>query len=177
MADSADNALRACIKALTETIAPALDPKDPLAGEQLRLVLGFLSFFRQRMPLMHAREAFELQHALGLAQRLCDDARHLSPELAAALEQAIKQGLAVQQHPEPGLDALRNAAARLAAATSTLVRLCASATDAERATRVQRTVLDASRAWLDLRRAWFAPQGFEIHPDQVPVLDQVLGRG
>ena len=54
------------------------------------------------------------------------------------------------------------------------MRLCATATDVERATRVQRTVLDASRAWLDLRRAWFAPQGFEIHADQVPVLDQVV---
>ena len=37
MMDHGDNTLRAAIKSLSETVAPAVDPDDPQAREQLRL--------------------------------------------------------------------------------------------------------------------------------------------
>ena len=41
MADVTDNGLRAAVKALTDVVAPSIDPTDPLAKEQLRLVVDF----------------------------------------------------------------------------------------------------------------------------------------
>ena len=40
--DHTANTLRAISKALTDVIAPAVDPKDPLANEQLRLVIDYV---------------------------------------------------------------------------------------------------------------------------------------
>lgn len=75
MADYTDNALLASIKALNEVVLPALDPSDPLATEQLRLVAGFLKFLGARLPYVHDRNRFELEHYLALAGRLAADAR------------------------------------------------------------------------------------------------------
>lgn len=52
MAEHADRALDAAVKALSQVVAPAVDPEDPLAVEQLRLVISWLPFHGQR----HHRE-------------------------------------------------------------------------------------------------------------------------
>ena len=44
MPDHTDNNLRAAIKSLTDVVTPAVDPGDPMAREQLALVVAFLEF-------------------------------------------------------------------------------------------------------------------------------------
>lgn len=46
MMDHSENTLRAAIKSLRDTVAPAVDPLDPQAVEQLRLTIDFLEFLR-----------------------------------------------------------------------------------------------------------------------------------
>src|SRR4051812_7816939 len=119
MADYTDNALLASIKALNEVVMPAVDPADPLAREQLRLVTGFLEFLRVRVAHLHERRRFEFQHQLALGRRLMPDAA-VSAEVAARLSAAIVHAEAVEADRKESVDALREATAELAAATSGL---------------------------------------------------------
>lgn len=174
MADYTDNALLASMKALEKVVLPALDPADPLAGEQLRLVLGFLKFLRLRLPLWQARVHFELAHYLGLAQQLASDARQLSDAVSLRLDAAIEQASALQRDELPTAEAAKAASAALATAISALARVAATAQPALRR-EVERRILAGSRQWVDMQRAWFAPQGFEMHPAELPPLDMLLG--
>src|SRR3954452_4273924 len=92
-----DNALGAAIRALEEVVAPAIDPADPLAAEQLVLVIDSLRFLRERLDHLHDRARqfvlvtlarpslrerldhlhdrarFDLRHHLTLARAIAED--------------------------------------------------------------------------------------------------------
>lgn len=173
MADYTDNAFLASIKALDKVVLPAVDANDPLAAEQLRLVSGFLKFLRTRMPHLDQRHFFELNHYLTLAEDVAADARLVGVEVAQRLDAALAQARAVQASARPDAAAVQAASAALAAPISALVRSVADAETALRQ-RVEQKVVAGSRRWVDAQRAWFAPQGFELHADELPALDAAL---
>ncbi|WP_213956828.1 hypothetical protein [Variovorax sp. dw_954] len=170
MADYTDNALLASIKALEKVILPAVDPADPLAGEQLRLVAGFLKFLRTRLPHWQLRQVFELNHYLALAEQLAADARSASDGIFLQLASAIEQAHVVQRQDAAPLADIRAATAALSAPISALARAVATA-DAPLRKRVEHTILAGSRRWVDMQRTWFAPQGFELRPGELPPLE------
>jgi hypothetical protein len=51
---SLDLQLRVVIKALREVVAPALDPANELAKEQLGLSIATLAVVQARLPYLHA---------------------------------------------------------------------------------------------------------------------------
>src|SRR5215211_3836511 len=112
--DHSDNALRAAIKALEEVVAPAVDPADPLAAEQLTLVIDSLRFLRERLDQLHDRARFELRHHLALAHAVADDA-------TGALDEEVEAATAVYERAGARTPELRASAAGLAAALRTLV--------------------------------------------------------
>ena len=173
MADYTDNALLASIKALDAVVSPAVDPTDPLAGEQLRLVSGFLKFLRARLFHVHDRNRFELEHYLALGEGLAADARLASPEVSQRLDSAIEAAQALLRRPRPAVDEFRSATAALSAPISGLVRVVADADPVLRQ-RVEQAVLVGSKPWVDMQRAWFVLQGFELHAEELPSLDEAL---
>jgi hypothetical protein len=173
MADYTDNALLASIKALDQVVLPAVDPADPLAGEQLRLVSGFLKFLRSRLPAWHARQRFELQHYLNMAQQLAADARGVSDEVSQGLDAAIDAARTLQAREAASVAEIVDATAALAAPISALARTVATGPD-ELRRRVEREVMAGSKRWVDMQRAWFLPQGFELHAGELPSLDASL---
>lgn len=173
MADYTDNALRASIKALDQVILPALDPADPLAGEQLRLVSGFLKFLRARLQYWHPRQVFELEHYLTMAREIAADARILSIEVSARLDAAIENAAAVGRQSDPPLASIVAATAALASSIGGAARIAGNA-EKELRQRVERRVLEGSERWVRMQRAWFLPQGFELHPADLPQLGELL---
>lgn len=168
MADRNETALQAAIKALEHAVLPAIDPGDPLAGEQLRLVVGYLRLLRSRFPQIHERSRFELAHHRALAEALGAEARVEGGEVAERFDRAIAQADDATRTAEIGA-----ATAALACAVSALVRSVAEAAP-ERRRSIERTVAEHSRRWIDARRAWFAPLGFELRPDELPTLADAL---
>jgi hypothetical protein len=177
MADTTDNVFLASIKALDKVVLPAVDPADPLAGEQLRLVSGFLKFLRSRVPHLGQRLRFELGHGLALARDVLPEARLVSDEVARRLDAAIDQATAAQAQASASEAQLRAATAALNAPVSVLVRLVGSgAVDAGLCRRVERKVVEGSKPWVDMQRTWFLPQGFELRPGDLPGLDEALAQ-
>ena len=175
--DHADNTLGAAIKALEEVIAPAVDPADPLAAEQLALVVHSLKFLRDRLDHLHDRARFDARHHLALAHSVADDAAACAPEGARALAQAVESATAVTGSTDARTPELRTAAADLAAALRTVVREAAEADDDLRR-RIERRIVEGTRERIEADRAWHLPQGFDPDPSSVvQPLEAALGRG
>lgn len=168
MADRNEAALQAAIKALEHAVLPAVDPANPLAGEQLRLVVGYLRLLHSRLAQSQDRSRFELAYHQALAEALGEEARIEGGEVAERFAAAMAQAAEARRSAE--IDA---ATASLAGAVSGLVRAVASAAP-ERRRHIERTVATHSRRWIDARRAWFAPLGFELRPTELPPLADAL---
>src|SRR3546814_20887185 len=84
MVPSVDLQLQAAIKALSDTVGPAVDPADKVASEQLHLVIATLGMVRERLP---AQRRF--------IRRLLDD--------AVAIAGAVKAREQDDGHAEAGV--------------------------------------------------------------------------
>jgi hypothetical protein len=175
MADHTDNALRAAIKALEEVVRPAVNPDDPLATEQLRMVAELLGFLGQRLDQLYDRQRFELGHALQLAVDVAPDVAACAPSATPELRTAIDEGRTVFAAAGTGSATLKAASGRLASAVSGAVRIAPIAgVDADAQRRLERKVVAAAKAFMDAQRSWFLPGGFEPDASQVPPLERAL---
>jgi ABC-type transporter Mla subunit MlaD len=164
--DHSDNTLAAAIKALEEVVAPAIDPADPLAAEQVTLVIDSLGFLRERLDHLHDRARFELRHHLTLAHAVAEDA-------AGALDEEVEVATAVYERAGARMPELRASATSLAAALRTLVRDAANFDDITRR-RIERRIVAGSRERIEADRAWHLPQGFDPDPSNVAALELAL---
>lgn len=171
--DVTENGLRAAVKALTDVVAPAIDRKDPLAIEQLRLVVDYLQFVRSRLDLLYDRDRFELQHNLSMSRMLKALDAPLSKETSSQLDAAISAGIEVRDSVGASTPALKSASAALAAAVRDLIREAGAFEPAVRA-RIERGVLEASEERIAFERAWYLPLGFEPAPQELAPLAQIL---
>lgn len=173
MADVTENGLRAAVKALTDIVAPAINHSDPLAIEQLRLVVDYLEFVRRRLDFLHDRDRFELEHNLGMARALDHLGAPGSARTSTLLQSAIQAGAKAQVRPEATSPALKSAAATLAAAVRELIREAADF-DAPIRCQVERCVLDATDQRITFDRAWYLPLGFDPAAGEVSALVDLL---
>lgn len=146
-----ENALASATKALTEAVRPAVDEGNPLAREQLELVINLLGFLGSRVPLLAHRSDREAADYRSMASAIVATGVAFREPLAGEIERARSCG------------ATPAAIARAAAACSDAARVAADLPEAERSA-VERAILDASRAPIELGRSWFEPFGFDRNP-------------
>jgi len=170
MADTTDNAFRAAIHALREIVAPAVDPANPLATEQLQLVIAWLDFQRQRLPHVHDRHRAELAASLDTAAAA---AAAIGPE-GGALRAAIDAGGRALADPGAGFPELGSAMQRLEDAVAAAVR-AAPDMPPEVQVRLERAVVERMKGFLDIERVWFQPMGVEAGSTALPALHEALG--
>jgi hypothetical protein len=160
-------ALQAALKSLTEVIAPALDPADKMAQEQIGLVIGLLTLVKTRLPIAFAYNCDELVRLVGLAETIGPAAA--SQSLAHALGEGAATLARAQASPhdvEHAIDRLRTEIGRVAG------ELAMQRHDAARV--AVRTILDASSAQLLRERSWVLMQGWETDPGSLPLLETLI---
>ncbi len=151
-----DVQLAAVIKALGDNVAPALDPANPMAAEQLHLAMATLAIVRQRLPDLHANLRCDLAEAIALAGRIgagtgAAEAVLTSPESSAQrLESEVR---ALKEAITARIDAVRGTADEA---------------------RVARAVMEAAQAPILRWRSWASGMGFEPDPAAVPPLADLL---
>lgn len=175
MADVTENDLRAAIKALVDVVAPSVLTTDPLANEQLRLVIESLEFIRTRLNRLYDRDRFELSHHLAMSRALKGLLVNLSPATAALFDRTLAIAEQVETRAGASTDDLKAATAGLAAAARELIRESASMPAAVRS-QVDRCVLACSEERIAFDRAWYLPLGFDPAPSEVRSLDAILNK-
>lgn len=163
--DLTENDLRAAIKGLSDVVAPAVDPKDALANEQLRLVIDYLRFLRERIDLLGHRDRLELRQHVESGQALIalDVA---DAATARALKAATQAGATDLANLEVAPGVCKRATAAIAAAIRDGTR-SARQWPAASAQRWEACVLQTSLARIAFEQAWYLPLGFESSPGDV----------
>ena len=170
MANHADNDFRAAAKALLDVVAPAIDPQNPLARQQLKLVVEWLDFYRSRLPYNQDRERLELAVQLETAQAIAS----VAPTAAVtALRAAIGAAATIHAGLGPRPVEVRAVTARLEDEISAVVRLSPGFNEPARQS-IERVIVRDAKVLLDAQRAWFLPQGIEPDPEAIPPLDVAL---
>lgn len=171
--DQTDTGLKAVIKALTDVVAPALDPNDPLAQEQLRLSVDYIAFVRQRIDYLHGRERFDLLHYVKIARSMQEAGVPADCSEGVFLERALAPAEVLAESPAALTHELREAAMELAHAVAAVVR-SASGLPADVARKVRHIVMDATEEKLEFERLWYVPIGFEAPPATGKTLEGFL---
>lgn len=164
MVPSLDLQLQAALKALSDTVAPAIDPADKMATEQLHLVIATLGMVRERLPVQRRLIRRLLEDAIALAEQI-----DKTEEDGALVEETVAARAALS---DPELEAHELEAVRTRL-TSIIVKLIASA-GGEGLDRFGATVAKGSKMPLDRLRAWSAVSGFEPDPTAVKPLESLL---
>ena len=175
MTDHTENTLRAVSKALTNVVAPAVDAKNPLANEQLRLVIDYVNFVRQRLDRIGERERFELTQNVKMASALVGLTDPASAVVRASLDTRLAEARAALVLAGAPLSRLRSASAGLSGAIRRLVREAAAFEPGARRP-IERCVVDMSSTQIMFERSWYLPLGFEPAPGEVPPLADILSK-
>ena len=166
----------AMMKAMTDTVLPALDPENKLANEQARLVVGMLHLMASRLPLLARYDRAELRHHVNLAGRLADESRGGPATVKALAELAAAASAGAETLARAGADPadVERALFDLRARVGALVRALSEDGDGESRAAARRTILEASRAEIERARAWILPQGWEGDPSSLPPIEDLL---
>ena len=176
MSDHLDNAFRAATHALRDVVAPAVDGSNPLAREQLQLVIAWLEFQRQRLPYLHDRDRFELSAHAEMAEAVLAALKGSGSAGAdvESLSEATDDALAALADPAAGGGVLAQTTARLQDEISAAARRAPDMpADAGRA--VERSIVLHTKRILDAQRVWFLPQSVEPQPEAMSSLHDALG--
>jgi len=164
------------LKAMTDTVLPAVDPENKLEVEQARLVIGMLRLISSRLPLLYRYDRTDLRHYLDLAKRLAAESRGGPGTIAAVreLEQSANDGgeALARVGADPG--ELESRLLDLREKVGALVRCLNEDGDAESRKVVRRIVISASRTEVERARAWILPQGWEADPAFLPPIESLL---
>jgi len=152
--------LRTMIRALNETITPAVDPNDSLAQEQAGLLLGHLHVL--------------LQHQ-GREQELCDTEHLALKKLAIALIEA-SDGCSVTEAATKRLQLILHDSDTDSLSHAVEAFIADTVTDASDALRQTCDALVIQHAREETRRAriWFKAMGFDHDPGALPDIDSLF---
>ena len=131
-------------------MAPALDPDDPLAREQLRLAVEYVAFVRSRIDHLHGRERFDLRHYIGIATAMLEAGVPADGDEGDFLTRTLATASALAESPAAQTGQVREAAMELAHAVTGVVRVAAQLPPGV-SEKVRRIILDATRAPAGIR--------------------------
>ena len=172
--DQTETGIRGVIKALTDTIAPAVDRTDPLAQEQLRLCVDYLEFLCSRLDHLHARARFELADAASLARAASQAVKIDDPVLWRDLTCTVSRADRILADPGAGTTMVKDCTMDLCAVVRDLVRALAGDTAA--AHEIGELVIEHSRAQVEFERSWYGPMGFDPAPATATPFEAFLQR-
>jgi hypothetical protein len=169
MNQSFESELQVVLRALAEVVLPALDGAEKHVVEQLHLSMAALEFMRQRLPLA----AQFYRRDLGAYIALADDVAALlaahDNSRAAHLRALSDAGRAVLANAlsEQGdwVTATRQLRSAVTQAVETSGRALYEQT-------LDQLVLDHAAAVHLHARAWNLPFGFELRPQDLPMVDR-----
>ncbi|MET0545827.1 MAG: hypothetical protein ABWZ40_05925 [Caulobacterales bacterium] len=162
-----DLQLQVAIKALRDAVAPAVDPGNSVAKEQLQLAIGTLSIVQSRLPLARRYVRRLSEDAIQLGEKVADVVGKASAHISAmktALED-MKEALA-----DPEADT-----AELESARNTLISaICEVIEAAPLTTKLQALVVQESTSSINRERAWYISSGFEPDKTAVAPIEELI---
>ena len=166
--------IQSIMKAMSDTVMPALDPDNKLAQEQAKLIMGMLALMQKQMPVQFRFDCDELARLIGFAQGMQSlgiGATDAIGPLEQDGETAKKVLAGAQSSPADVLASVK----KLRSTIGSAVTQMNAAADAAGKARLKKLVLSVSREQLLRDRSLLLLQGWEPDPDKVPTIESLLG--
>lgn len=171
MSDVTTNALRGIVKTLGDVVAPAIPADDPLAFQELKMTVRYLSFCRDRVDHLYARARYELS----FYEKLSSDCALLlglnDRKLADELTELCQSAQAQLGIPGAAVGVLRE---QTQALMSRLTQVLGEITDADALEKVEKTIVSSSAEITAFERAWYLPLKLERFPGDVRPLNSFI---
>jgi hypothetical protein len=165
-----DLRIRSMIKALSETVLPAVDPANKSAIEQLHITLGSLALLREQVDYAHAFEMADLRDMTAILAAL--------PELAGSVSDQTRQVVAKAEALANGaptsLTRLQDANCALRAAIAEEIAAAYLHLGDGAAARLERWLLQHGQGQISRERAFVAGTGFDVFPESLRTLGELL---
>lgn len=158
MSDVTTNSLRGIVKTLDDVVMPAIPADDPLAIQELKMVMRYINFCRERVDHLYARARYELDFYAGMAAQCKDALSAAGPQSARELGGLIAKARALLAQPGAAIGAIRELAQQIMARISRLLR---EEQDADALARIERTVVQGSGEITAFDRSWYLPLKLE----------------
>lgn len=153
-------------KALREVVAPAVDPAQKLAVEQLGLSIATLTMVMDRIPYSRKLVRKELAITIDMAEAI----KTLTP--TAELATAIETARIILQDVDAENSDIKTAKVILMGLISGLVD---DVEDIELRIEISRIIVRESKAQADLYRRWCSASGFDQDMSRLPTFEETLG--
>lgn len=165
MVPDLDLQLQVSLKALADNVAPAVDPSDKVATEQLGLVMATLNIVRSHLPIQRRFVRRLLEDAIGLADAV-------SAEVAddKGLKGAADAARAALADPELEADELEAVRADLTSRTVEVI----SESSGESLTTLGKIVLSQTRLPIERMRSWFLASGFDKEVTNIRPVQELI---
>ena len=165
-----DIQIQSRIKAMIDTILPAVDPEHKMAQEQARLVIGTLQLVAKRLPIAYRYDRDELDRYVTLARDLVAQVGHsLGGPTISAMETLAAHGGDVLDRARAEPAELEAAIFDLRATVGELIQEARAKGNPEAKATIRKLVLAASKQELDRERALVVDMGFENDPANMPI--------
>ena len=171
MSDTTINSLRGIIKTLDDVVMPAIPADDPLAIQELKMVVRYLAFLRQRAEHLYARARYELNFYAGMASECKEALGQTAPQSSRDLDALVTQAKALLTEPCAAIGAIRACAQQI---MTRLSRLLGEVKDADALSRIERTVVRGSAEITAFDRSWYLPLKLERFPGDVRPLESFI---
>lgn len=171
MSDQTTNALLGIRKTLTDTVAPALNPSDPLAQQELRMVIRYLQYLAERVDHIHSRARFELDVYASLATAVAGLLDTSDAARARELERRSHDARLLLDTAGAATGELRAAAAGLSEAISAAVR---EVQEPSVRNALEREIVSGCSRLTTFERTWYLPLGMDHFGSELPPLGSFL---
>lgn len=168
-----DLRIQTMIKALSETVLPAVDEGNRSAVEQLHLVVGSLRMLNEQIDYAHWFEVTEARDMAGLLSDLASVGRPVD----VAVDQAPgEQAVALAARHDIPLSRLRQVNLELREAISRALERIFATGDEAAARRARGLVLEQGKRQIGRERAFVAAAGFDAFPDDLLSIEESLAK-
>lgn len=171
MIQSFDTQLQVSLRALRDTIGPAVANSESHVVEQLNLAIATLEFTRQRLPFGRRYHRLELNQLLGMTGVI----RRLIGQDQPTLKQAIAGKEAVAEKlladPEAEIEDYIQIGRDL---RERIKQAIAQSEGKTYEAALDTLVVEQQQALLTMQRVWCAPLGLDSAVSTMPTLDQLL---
>lgn len=170
--------IQTMIKAMIDTVLPAVDPRNGLAQEQAQLIIGTLKLMAEQLPLQYRFDCDELTRQVSFAEELSaalDSCPGPVAETVSALTSSVARGRTLLTRPLVDPAEIITTAREIRTALDHAVDAVFT-DDSARNQRedIQRIVLDQSRDEITRDRVWNRAQGFDTESQHLPTIESLL---
>ncbi|HTT83793.1 MAG TPA: hypothetical protein VMF67_09960 [Rhizomicrobium sp.] len=164
--------IQSMLRAMQEVVIPAIPAGERLALDQASIVVGNLKLMAEQQDKLYRYELVELREYAALVTELIDAAGGGASTEAA--RESLRNSAGVVTMPIPTQPELTGLTKAMKHAADTLLRAAYEDGSPEFRRAAAQLVMKQSASQITRERSWFRAAGFELEPESLPPLDELL---